>query len=388
MKVRPFTALVFRPGTSHFYSPPFDTVGEKECKELKSFPFNITHITLPESSGMAASTLNEWKRTGVLRPTSGEVILVIEQKFEHAGKQMRRVGMLCTVEVYPPPAGIRPHERTFPGPRKGRHELMSAIGCQPEPIFLVVPSRRLTEILNSAVNSLPVSTSFEEPVGVANTVYVLDDPVLQGEISDALSDETAIVADGHHRLAAVREIAEEKSGNGKSGWISALAYVAPTVANDLLIGGIHRVVRKRPGAEMDLQSISRLFEITDKSDGGEGLFTIYSGKLFTATPKWETIHANEDVDYGLAADVVNKLIFGRCLGFTEGDMEKMVAYTHDEAYAKDAVDRGEASFSILMPEWKAQEFERKVEGGRLLPQKSTFFYPKIPSGIALYEPED
>lgn len=387
MEVDGFRFLVFRSGVEHFFSPPFDTISKKEEESLKSFPYNVTHLTLPHSIEETRSEFENWKKEGILQWLPGESVFVIEQKFMHRGKMLRRVGVICLVRVFPLADDIKPHELTFPGPRTGRHNLMDALGCQPEPIFLITPAKRLTPTLEEMLRSGKQTICFEEPAGVTNSVYCIDSQDSLRRLKSALDAESAIVADGHHRLAAVREIAEEHSARNDPSWNYVLAYLTSTEGDGLLIGGIHRVVRALPGREFAISSISEFFDLSDSPSGPGGrTIALYDGSMKYATPNAAALALAGKVDFSVAPDVVNALIFRRCLKLTDAEIETLVTYTHDTDFAREAVDTGEASFSILLPDWDASEFTEKVSGGSLLPQKSTFFYPKVPSGIALFEP--
>ncbi len=387
MEVNGSRFLVFRSGLEHFFSPPFDTISRAEEAVLKSFPYNITHLTLPLSIEETRIEFEGWKNESILQRLPDEAVFVIEQRFMHGGLMLRRVGVICLVRVFPLSSDIKPHELTFPGPRKGRHNLMAALGCQPEPIFLITPAKGLSPSLEEILRSGKKTMIFEEPAGVTNTIYVADSPDALGRLRNALEGESAIVADGHHRLAAVREIAEEHSAQGDPSWNYVLAYVTSTGGDGLLIGGIHRVVRAPQGREFSISDIREYFDLADSPPGtGKREIVVYDGRMRYATPNRAALSLDEKVDFSVAPDVVNSLIFRKCLKMTDAEIESLVTYTHDADFARSAVDEGSASFSILLPEWDPEEFARKVSGGQLLPQKSTFFYPKVPSGIALFEP--
>ncbi len=387
MEVNGFRFIVFRRGLEHFFSPPFDTISKPEEAVLKSYPYNITHLTLPLNIEEARKEFEDWKNEGILQRLPDEAVFVIEQRFVHGGLMLRRVGVLCLVRVFPLAGDIKPHELTFPGPRKGRHNLMAALGCQPEPIFLITPARELSPSLEEILRSGKKMMDFEEPAGVTNTIYVAASQDSVGRLKNALEGESAIVADGHHRLAAVREIAGEHSAQGDPSWNYVLAYVTSTEGDALLIGGIHRVVRATPGREFSISDISEYFDIAVSPPGtGKRAIVVYDGRMRYATPNRAALSLEEKIDFSIAPDVVNSLIFRKCLKMTEAEIESLVTYTHDADFARSAVDEGSASFSILLPDWDPEEFARKVSGGQLLPQKSTFFYPKVPSGIALFEP--
>lgn len=382
MKISSFRPLMFSSGKGHFYSQPFDTISEKEAELLRALPANITQLTLPASVEEAKSVLSRWKGDGTLQRTEAETILAVEQRFSHGGREMVRLGIICLVDVFPVAGDIKPHERTFPGPMKGRYRLMKAIGCIPEPIFLITPAEGLTRAIGTAISSSEQLLRFEDPAGVENSVFAVTDEAAIATIREAAARSDAIVADGHHRLAAVREIAEEASAAGDWRWNRILAYVTEADPNGLLIAGIHRIVRNPPGRSVSAADLAATFDIGPPGGAPDtSALAIYDGAMHTLS-----LRDGGPVGGSEAPGIVlNELLAGR-LGFTSDEIEKSVRYTHDPAEAVAAVDSGAAPFALLMPEWRVASFTELVSRGELLPQKSTFFFPKVPSGIALHEP--
>lgn len=387
MNVRPFRPLMFRKGTDHFYSPPFDTINAEDEKALKESEYNITHVTLPSSPESALQTLLKWRGEGILQRADQEMFIIIRQEFDINGIPAERTGMFCSVRIYPEADDIKPHEMTFPGPRKNRFDLMDHINCQPEPIFLITDSAGFAGLLTQAVQSMNEEMAFEEPAGVTNHVYLMTDRQMQKRLSENLSGKKAIVADGHHRLAASREIAHSRASAGKSEWSYIMAYLCPTDSNGLLIAGIHRIVKKVGNMDTVTARMNGFFELREPTnpDSRESI-VCYDGKYYSLVPRQEKRDPMDDVDFGLAPDVVNRIIFRECFGFTDQQVESSVIYSHSDEDCIRMVDEGKASMCILMPKWNNEEFSRRVSGGGLLPQKSTYFYPKVPSGIALFEP--
>ena len=137
-------------------SPPFDSITGEQEAALKSFPHNITHLTLPRGpSGIevASRNLADWIKEGVLVRSERETILVVVQEFRIGGEKLQRSGIITLVRVLPEDGTIVPHERTFPGPVKERANLMGGIGAQLEPIFLAVPSSNFEKLLKKIIAS-------------------------------------------------------------------------------------------------------------------------------------------------------------------------------------------------------------------------------------------
>lgn len=386
MKVKAFKPLIFGKNLEHFYSPPFDTISPDQEKELKNFQYNITHVTLPESPDAALNTLNEWKKKGILKATDLNVLIIIKQEFSSESKKLERLGLLCGIRIYPESDDIKPHEKTFPGPRKNRFNLMDRTDCQPEPIFLVTSSAQLKETLKEAIASRSQYFKFEEPAGVINSVYIISDRTLENQIRNILSEKVAIVADGHHRLAASKEIARTRYMKRKNGWNYIMTYLCPSDDNCLMISGIHRIVKTLKNREESMKKLNEYFEISDTSGPDSQGIVYYDGSYHTLKLKEDKVAEIEGLDPTLAPDVVNKIIFSECFSFSDYEVETSVIYSHSALECIKSVDTGEAALTIFMPDWNNDDFYNRVSGGGLLPQKSTYFYPKVPSGIAVFEP--
>lgn len=387
MQVKAFKPIIYSKNLDHFYSPPFDTISPDLEKKLKEYKYNITHITLPSSPQESLETIKRWKTEGILKTTGLDVLVLLKQEFTVKGKQMERVGMFCAIRIYPDSGDILPHEKTFSGPRKNRYTLMEHTDCQPEAIFLVTSSSDLKSVFESAISSRTEYFKFEEPAGVTNSVFIISDKIIEDQITGMLSDKVAIVADGHHRLAASKEIARTRAMKGRKGWKYIMTYLCPVENNDLLISGIHRIVTALKEKDKGMKKLGEFFEITDVDQFTESKdIMFYDGKYHSLKAKEGKIEEIGNLDPTLPPDVVNRVIFNECFGFNDEDIEKSVIYSHDMDECRNMVDRGSAALSIFMPDWENEEFYSRVSKGGLLPQKSTFFYPKVPSGVALFEP--
>ncbi|EQD56995.1 Uncharacterized conserved protein UCP033563, partial [mine drainage metagenome] len=158
----------------------------------------------------------------MLSQTGKECIILLRQRFIHNGKAEERIGVVSLVRVYPDDGSIKPHEMTFEGPRKNREEVMSGLGLIPEPIFLISPGNALMNALARSIDKAREIYNFYQPRDVENTVFLLDSGKEMRDIMASVSGRIAIVADGHHRLAAIKELAKRYHG----GWEYAMTYIA------------------------------------------------------------------------------------------------------------------------------------------------------------------
>ena len=387
MDLRPFRPYIYRDAISRAVSPPFDTISPELAEELKKNPTNITHITLPGPGSEAPSKiLSRWIEEGVIGRIEKDAFLGIIQEFRNAGSSLQRIGIIGLVNIFPDDGNVRPHEQTFERPILARMAIMEDLGAQPEPIFLLASSNRFEKSLTRAISESRQVFDFEQPIGVVNRVVLIDSDEHVTEISKALEGESAIVADGHHRLEATRRLAALHPNNPF--WSMCMSYITSVHDSGLLISGIHRVVRKKVDLQEHRQEIEKYFKLEEvASFNGEESMVIFDGssKYLRMVPREipEAIRGKFRSNIVPYPYVLIEIFFKQCLGFGDEDLSDRVEYQHDIYQAIRSVEEGTASFVVIMPPWNKNTFIQMIMGGDLLPQKSTYFYPKIPSGIAI-----
>ncbi|MEM0155252.1 MAG: DUF1015 family protein [Thermoplasmataceae archaeon] len=390
MEIKQFRPYMFTDSADMVTSPPFDSITTEQEASLKIYPHNITHLTLPtetpEGILEASGTLSDWVNKGILKRSEKETILIVLQEFRIAGEKMQRIGMISLVKVYPESDAISPHERTFPGPVMERANIMGRLKAQLEPIFLTVSSVSLEKILRRAISTERPAMVFDEPVGVRNSIYCVSNELNISRIKECLATEKAIVADGHHRLKAGISLA----GNIKAEeefWSYEMAYITSIHERGLLISGVHRIVSSSVNAEKIVNNLGNYFVITEHQNLDRlNNITIYNGKFIELVPTERSLSLLKELEpnaYISASLIVNELLLKRLASMDEREIEQEISYTHDISLAMKRVDDKVASLSILMPEWNKEEFIDLARKKKMLPQKSTYFYPKIPSGIAI-----
>ena len=390
MIVKAFQPLVFRNDIKGVTSPPFDVITKEQEKVLKENEYNITHLTLPELGGPGKSRdlLHEWHRQGIIAKETESCLIVITQDFRGNGKDFNRIGLIALVETSPPAGIVMPHEDTFDWAVKDRRHLMEATGCQLEPIFLAVNGISFERMLRAAIRELEPFRKFEEPTGVRNSCYLVRGEHSIDSIIKAVSKDTAVVADGHHRLKATMEIFRDSKEEDRDFWKYSFAYITSLQQESLMISGIHRIISNEFSFSKIRESIGEYFRIEDVGHNHfPGRITVYDGKYHSLVPKDNAF--DELGDFGkikFQADpgLVNQLIFNKIMGMGIEEVARKIYYTQSVPIAVEEVDKGKSGFAILMPEWEKSVFLSMVEKGRIMPQKSTYFYPKIPSGIAIY----
>ncbi|HZT92813.1 MAG TPA: DUF1015 domain-containing protein [Gaiellaceae bacterium] len=337
--VRPFAALRYDPAVAgpldRLVAPPYDVISDEARRDyLARSPYNVVHLTLPDSEEQAARDLAAWRAQRALVEAPPSYWWVAQDYTGPDGVARTREGFAAAVEAVPYERGdVLPHERTHAGPKVGRLRLLRATRTQLEPIFLLYDEEpKLTRPAGEP--DLDVTEG-----GVRTRVWAV--PGGEVEIGTPL-----LVADGHHRYeTAVAFRAEDPSAT------HTFAILVSARAPGLEIFPTHRVVQRVghvPG------------EPVDSPDGG---VTLYKGN-------GQFVRVRSEDDFGPRV--------------VESFRPEGVTYT---AYAEEAiatVDRGEAQAAFLLQPVTVEQVARFAHAGETMPQKSTFFYPKLTSGLLLF----
>ncbi len=388
MKISAFRPLVYSDEARNYHSPPYDTISAEMEAELKKNPENITHATLPEKEDYsdAVGFLEDLKSRGIMKKLDNDCIVILSQKFRYNDDDYRRHGIIALTSIYPPDGSIKPHERTFDGPKRQRLNLMSALKCQPEPIFLLVSNQNFLGALKKYTEEHTPDRQIEEPIGVVNDIFFVKDEETIRQFIQIVEQDNSIVADGHHRLAATMELAELSGGKWRDFWGSSLSYITSVSDSGLLIGGIHRCLGFPINMEELLNSLKEYFTIVDleKPTSLENI-TLYHEGFHELKPDLDKIAAflGKEKDLLYPAIMVREIILKKALSLEENVIEEKVKYIHDSNEAIRGVDEKKFSLAILLPSWDKYSFIRLIMKGEVLTQKSTYFYPKPPSGIVL-----
>ena len=386
VKIRPFTPLYYSGDHDRVTSPPFDSINKEAEKSLKKYGNNITYLTLPEGDNYIQSrkTIRDWVEAGILIKGEKPCLVIIDQSFNYKGKTLRRTGFISLVDIFPDDASIKPHEKTFPGPVRERVKVLGELMAQPEPIFLTVNNYGLDPLLQGMVNGRKEKFSFTDGNGSLNSVYFIESNEDINKITDLLKRDSAMVADGHHRLEASRKLASESEGMEKSFWSSIMVYITSMESPGLLVSGIHRIVKTKIEKDKFLQNAGKYFKISQNpSDSGVDTITLFIDRFYYLTLS-DRGRSEEKVNLFLSPIyILNNIIFREILGLDPDRLDSETEFTHDADYAVEQVMKGFGNAAFIMPEWDREKLFKLVLSEGVLPQKSTYFHPKVYSGIVL-----
>jgi uncharacterized protein (DUF1015 family) len=315
-------------------APPYDVLSPEQREEyLARSPYNVVHLTLPDDEEQAGRDVRDWREQGVLTRDEEPGYWFLSQDYVGPdGVSRTRTGLVASLRAEPYENGVvLPHERTHSGPKEGRLRLLRATRTQLEPIFLLY-------------EGAPLQPPAREP-----DLQSGGDKLWRVEDAPSFENTELLIADGHHRYETAVAYAQE----GGSPYL--MVVLVPTEQEGLTIFPTHRMAERVNGA--------RGTPIEEPGDDLPGVVLYRKGK-------YELLNGD-----GLDVEVVERIA-------PDG-----VTYTPERAEAVATVDRGDAEAAFLLRPTRIEDVWAVARRGETMPQKSTYFYPKLTSGL-LFHPLD
>jgi uncharacterized protein (DUF1015 family) len=350
---------------------PYDVIGPDERERyLESSPYNVVRLILPDSCAEAARLFAEWRRNGVLTEEDTEAVWWLRQDYEGPdGIRRTRQGVVVSLGLEPYSSGIvRPHERTHAGPKETQLELLRATRASLSPIMLLYddPSAGARTALEGLAQGEPLLAAQDGPS--TNRLWRITDPDALAAARDALADQRLVIADGHHRYETALAFHEEQGTEG-TGW--TMAVLVNTHGEGLTIFPTHRVVGRAP--ELD-----NGFRVTPVAGGAQAALAALDG-VDHEHPAFVVYRG--DGDAALVEAPGERALDTAALDRLE--LEE-VTYTPRAEEAVALVDSGRAEAAFLLRPPTIEQVEAVAEAGETMPQKSTYFYPKLFSGLLFH----
>jgi uncharacterized protein (DUF1015 family) len=315
-------------------APPYDVISPEQREELLArSPYNVVHLTLPDDEEQAGRDVTAWREQGVLSRDAEPGYWFLSQDYVGPdGIERTRSGLVASLRAEPYERGVvLPHERTHSGPKEGRLRLLRATRTQLEPIFLLYEGD-------------PLSPPSREPdlQSGGDKLWRVDD-------APSFENTELLIADGHHRYETAVAYGQE------GGSPDLMVVLVPTEQEGLTIFPTHRMAERVNGA--------RGTPIEEPGDELPGVVLYRDGR-------YELLNGD-----GLDVEIVEQIA-------PEG-----VTYTPQRAEAVATVDRGDAEAAFLLRPTRIEDVWAVARRGETMPQKSTYFYPKLTSGL-LFHPLD
>jgi uncharacterized protein (DUF1015 family) len=413
--VQPLRALHYDPAVAgpleDVVAPPYDVIDASQRAELVArSPFNVVAVDLPHGEpdpyANARELFESWQLQGALARDSEPAVWAHTQEYSGPDGQRRtRRGFFCRVRIEGyGPGRVRPHERTHPGPKEDRLRLTRATRANISPIFSLFsdPANAAWAALEPFTEQTPwgeVSDSDE----TVHRLWRVGDAQAIAAVQAATRDAELLIADGHHRYETMQAYADEVGGDGEHRYI--LMCLVALQDPGLTVFPTHRLVNRLDDGQRAAlaQALQRDFEIAEvpidqvaPAPGGGplqlGYVTAQDERAYRLTLKAQAIadqalSGHSQAYRHLDTGVLETLLLKGALGLSDDDISHFngLFYARDTAEAIAKVRSGEYDAAFLMRPTPVAQVRDVAADGENMPPKSTYFFPKLLTGL-LFNP--
>jgi uncharacterized protein (DUF1015 family) len=387
-------------------APPYDVIDEEQRTELaRRSPHNVVELDLPRNhSGgdpyeRAARLLDDWTLEGVLTRDAKPAIWALEQDYQAPdGRRLTRRGFLARVRLAPYGEGVRPHERTQPGPKEDRLRLTRATRHNLSPVFS----------LHSGDAWRHIGPALEDPWdevidadGTTHRVWRVGDPDVHRALSEELAGVELLIADGHHRYETSLAYQREVGGGGDADYV--LMALVSLKDPGLTVFATHRLLKRlgpeqqegireaaRAGFELEEVGEERLVPGPDDPPVSFGYMDADHLKPWRlrlnsagAAALDEVLSERSDAYRRLDAAVLEELLLKRALGLSPEEIaaKNGLGYTPSAEQAVGELRAGRYDAAFFLRPTPVEHVRAVAAAGETMPPKSTYFFPKLLTGI-------
>ncbi len=390
-------------------APPYDVIDAADrAALLERSPLNIVAIDLPQSDGdpyaAAGELMGSWKQSGALVRDEEPAMWAHTQRYKGPdGVTRTRRGFFCRVRIEDyGPGRVRPHERTHPGPKEDRLRLTRATRANISPIFSLYsdPADAAWSALEPHTSGTPWG-EVTDADGTEHRIWRVSDPAAIAAVQDATGSSELLIADGHHRYETMHAYAEEVGGEGNHRYM--LMCLVALEDPGLTVFPTHRLVRgldedRRTALRAALERDFIISEVPiDEIAPAPGTGPLQLGYIDSrhGRPLRLTLREQRTADEALPGysqayreldtGVLEAVVLKGALGLSDDDISHFngLFYARDTAEALAKVSSGEFEAAFLMRPTPVDQVRDVAAAGENMPPKSTFFYPKLLTGLLL-----
>lgn len=439
IEIKPFKGLLYNDDDvdlKDVVTPPYDVISKQAQRDFyQRSPFNIIRLILGQEKPGDNSQKNKytrakrhfdsWLEKGILVASDEPAIFLYEQVYSVKGEKKRRLGFIALLKIEDFKSGlVLPHEKTFPKAKADRLNLIRTCKANFSQVFSLYSDQQdeLGKILEDAKPKQPVREVTDES-GVIHRLYAITDPDVIEVVSGKMQDKTIFIADGHHRYETALNYRNEMravSNDPEAGFNYVMMMFVNMDGDGLSILATHRLVKDvvDQSEENFLKKASRYFDIETFS-GSTGNESGVKKRAYEALSRQMNrslsilsyfgggrYHLLKLKDEGLMDEIISKarsaawkrlgvtvlhsLLIDEILGVKSRDLikHKSIKFTPDEDEATALVDSGKYRVAFLLNPTTIDQVRTIAKGGEKMPQKSTYFYPKLITGLVIYDHEE
>lgn len=419
--IRPFHGVRYNPALvgdfSRVVSPPYDVISPEQQTLLHMrSPYNAVHLDFNQDSERytaAAERLRDWLAREVLIRETEPALYFYSQEFTlKDGRKRQRTGVLAALRLEEFSSGlIRPHERTFEGAKKDRLELLRSCQTHLSPIFCLYAKKEWSLArVGKSVLAQPPLVSLVDDKEVVHQVWNVTDPTVIAEVTKGLEGESLIIADGHHRYETALRYRQERAAQGQSSgeesYNFVMAYLTNAYDDGLVILPTHRLLEEVMMPNLrDLRAVlQRDFRVgqfaLDQRDAflaelsapgaGHRIGCMFAGAgyywllSFDDRATRNLAHVSTQLR-SLDVTVLHDVLLQQFLGLSPELQKQKLTYTIDADEALQRVIDRKSQATFLLNPTSYEQVAQVCGQSETMPQKSTYFYPKLLTGLVFYQ---
>lgn len=420
-EITPFKGILYNKDKikgdySSVVAPPYDVISDVMREELYSkSPYNIIRLILGKDQDgdngdnrykRAGKFFNEWQRQGILEKDQRKSFYVYSQEYSHKGVIRKRTGFFGMVKIDEDGKEVLPHERTHSKAKEDRLNLISEVRANLSPIFTLFydDSGKANAILKDVMAASAPEVDIKID-GVRHLLWRVSEGERTKGLSAVLSDKRLFIADGHHRYEVARKYRDiRRSEDGYNGEADRVMMYFADMADpsNLTVMATHRAIKKMPGCSMaDIKAkLAPYFSFTEHGSLGELMSQMEknetAGNVYGVLDKegylcmepkdrkalTGLILENRTEDWkDLDVSIIHSAIFDELLGINSE--EGNITYVKDAEEAESLVRNGSHAAAFILNPTRVEQMKAVAEHGEVMPQKSTYFYPKLLTGLVV-----
>lgn len=413
--VKPFKGLRFQKSAGpieELVCPPYDIISEEQRKAfLATNEHNVIRLELPKEGDdiykKAGEVLNSWLENNVVATEAEDKFYIYEEEFVIDGVKKNFKGVIARVKLTDFSEGVViPHENTLSAAKEDRFNLMCATGCNFSQVYCLFEDKdkKITDVLDTA-NQTPIISELTDNEGVTHRLWALDS---NSGLTELFADKCLYIADGHHRYETALRYRQYERDNGAAPDAASeyvMMMLVPMESEGLVVFPTHRVVHSLEefdGRQMlinareyfhvgEISSYSSLERnLKEEYDLGKISFGAYfDGRYYLLTLKTnptleDLLPELHETLRTLDVSVLHSLILEKLMGIDKENMAKQInlRYTRDADDAAKQVDDG-ANCAFFLNPTRVEQIAAVGSAGQKMPQKSTYFYPKLITGLVM-----
>lgn len=401
--------------------PPYDIISPSQQQYYHHLnPHNFIRILLgydtpgEDKYRRSAQIFKDWQKDEILVSDRSPAVYFYIQQYNLRGEKKTRMGFMARLRLEDKDSSIYTHEKTRVEPKEDRLKLLKAVKANLSPIFVVFPDKKrvIRHIYENHIRERKPFMDITDPDKVNHKIWRLDDEALLNKIKADMRSEDIFIADGHHRYEVARAYRDEMSkkagaSGSEAGYNYILAYFTNTNPSGLTIMPIHRLLKlpAKHDIQRFIEKLKEYFDVEDVKDktrffflmekGGltEHLLGMYCGRKYRFlrlknVKILDKMISDKPAEYrSLDISILNHIVLKKILGIDLEDKQTL-AFSPDAGELIEKADASESHIAFFINPVRVEQIISVAQAGENMPSKSTYFYPKVLSGLVINKYEE